>query len=205
MRTSGPACRPSEDSTSVIGRSISLESCTCRGCTTSWNWWVYLDEGTTSNTDVLRMEGSVLFIEVSSFQGVLIRGVPAVLFIEVSSFQGVLIRGAPAVLFIEVSSFQGVLIRGVPAVLFIEVSSFQGVLIRGVPAVLFIEVSSFQGVLNTLGSVSLNTGTCMYNYSPAGLFPRLPHYLVVWCGVVALPRPGWSEPDEGLEVGPYIR
>ena len=33
---------------------------------------------------------SVLFIEVSSFQGVLIRGVPAVLFIEVSSFQGVL-------------------------------------------------------------------------------------------------------------------
>ena len=50
---------------------------------------------------------------MSSFQGVLIRGVPAVLFIEVSSFQGVLIRGAPAVLFIEVSSFQGVLIRGV--------------------------------------------------------------------------------------------
>ena len=77
----------------------------------------------------------VLFIEVSSFQGVLIRGVPAVLFIEVSSFQGVLIRGVPAVLFIEVSSFQGVLIRGVPAVLFIEVSSFQGVLIRGVPTV----------------------------------------------------------------------
>ena len=29
---------------------------------------------------------------MSSFQGVLIRGVPAVLFIEVSSFQGVLIR-----------------------------------------------------------------------------------------------------------------
>ena len=57
---------------------------------------------------------SLLFIEVSSFQGVLIRGVPAVLFIEVSSFQGVLIRGVPAVLFIEVSSFQGVLIRGVP-------------------------------------------------------------------------------------------
>ena len=53
----------------------------------------------------------VLFMEVSSFQGVLIRGVPAVLFIEVSSFQGVLIRGVPAVLFIEVSSFQGVLIR----------------------------------------------------------------------------------------------
>ena len=51
--------------------------------------------------------------------------------LEVSSFQGVLIRGVPAVLFIEVSSFQGVLIRGVPAVLFIEVSSFQGVLIRG--------------------------------------------------------------------------
>ena len=49
-----------------------------------------------------------------------------------SSFQGVLIRGVPAVLFIEVSSFQGVLIRGVPTVLFIEVSSFQGVLIRGV-------------------------------------------------------------------------
>ena len=69
---------------------------------------------------------------MSSFQGVLIRGVPAVLFIDVSSFQGVLIRGVPAVLFIEVSSFQGVLIRGVPAVLFIEVSSFQGVLIRGV-------------------------------------------------------------------------
>ena len=43
---------------------------------------------------------SVLFIEVSSFQGVLIRGVPGVLFIEVSSFQGVLIRGVPAVLFI---------------------------------------------------------------------------------------------------------
>ena len=54
----------------------------------------------------------------------LIRGVLAVLFIEVSSFQGVLIRGAPAVLFIEVSSFQGVLIRGVPAVLFIEGSLF---------------------------------------------------------------------------------
>ena len=35
--------------------------------------------------------------------------------IEVSSFQGVLIRGVPAVLFIEVSSFQGVLIRGVTA------------------------------------------------------------------------------------------
>ena len=70
---------------------------------------------------------------MSSFQGVLIRGVPAVLFVEVSSFQGVLIRGVPAVLFIEVSSFQGVLIRGVPAVLFVEVSSFQGVLIRGVP------------------------------------------------------------------------
>ena len=33
-----------------------------------------------------------------------------------SSFQGVLIRGVPAVLFIEVSSFQVVLIRGVPAV-----------------------------------------------------------------------------------------
>ena len=47
------------------------------------------------------------------------------MFIEVSSFQGVLIRGDPAVLFIEVSSFQGVLIRGVPAVLFIEVSSFR--------------------------------------------------------------------------------
>ena len=47
-----------------------------------------------------------------------------------SSFQGVLIGGVPAVLFIEVSSFQGVLIRGVPAVLFIEGSSFQGVLIR---------------------------------------------------------------------------
>ena len=30
----------------------------------------------------------LLFIEVSSFQVVLIRGVPAVLFIEVSSFQG---------------------------------------------------------------------------------------------------------------------
>ena len=29
----------------------------------------------------------VLFIEVSSFQGVLIRGVPAVLFIEVSHFR----------------------------------------------------------------------------------------------------------------------
>ena len=83
---------------------------------------------------------------MSSFQGVLIRGVPAVLFIEVSSFQGVLIRGVPAVLCIEVSSFQGVLIRGVPAVLFIEVSSFQGVLIRGVPAVLFIEVSSFHPI-----------------------------------------------------------
>ena len=67
---------------------------------------------------------------MSSFQGVLIRGVPAVLFIEVSSFQGVLIRGVPAVLFIEVSSFRGVLIRGVPAVLFNEVSSFQGVQIR---------------------------------------------------------------------------
>ena len=47
-----------------------------------------------------------------------------------SSFQSVLIKGVPAVLFIEVSSFQGVLIRGVPAVLFIEVSSFQGVLIN---------------------------------------------------------------------------
>ena len=35
----------------------------------------------------------VLFIEVSSFQGVIIRGVLAVLFIEVSSFHGVLIRG----------------------------------------------------------------------------------------------------------------
>ena len=56
---------------------------------------------------------------MSSFQRVLIRRVPAVLFIEVSSFQGVLIRG---VLFIEVSSFQGVLIRGVSAVLFFEVS-----------------------------------------------------------------------------------
>ena len=41
----------------------------------------------------------VLFIEVSLFQGVLIRGVPAVLLIEVSSFQGVLIRGVPAVLY----------------------------------------------------------------------------------------------------------
>ena len=75
---------------------------------------------------------------MSSFQGVLIRKVPAVLFIEVSSFQGVLIRGVPAVLFIEVSSFQGVLIRGVPAILFIEVSSFQGVLIRGVPLYLLL-------------------------------------------------------------------
>ena len=65
--------------------------------------------------------------------------------IEVSIFQGVLIRGAPAVLFIEVSLFQGVLTRGVPAVLFIEVSLFQGVLTRGAPAVLFIEVSSSQG------------------------------------------------------------
>ena len=37
----------------------------------------------------------LLFIEVSSFQVVLIRGVPAVLFIEVSSFQGVVIREVP--------------------------------------------------------------------------------------------------------------
>ena len=44
---------------------------------------------------------SVSFIEVSSFQGVLIRGVPVLLFIEVSSFQDVLIRGVPAVLFID--------------------------------------------------------------------------------------------------------
>ena len=66
----------------------------------------------------------VLFIEVTSFQGVLIRGVPAVLFIEVSSFQGVLIRGVPAVLFIEVSSFHGVLIREAPT---IKVSSFRGI------------------------------------------------------------------------------
>ena len=97
---------------------------------------------------------------MSSFQGVLVRGVPQRCpFIEVScllrwphfrvswlegfllscllrclhSFQGVLIRGVPVVLFIEVFSFQ--------------VTSFQGVLIRGVPAVLFIEVTSFQGVL----------------------------------------------------------
>ena len=34
-----------------------------------------------------------MFNEVSSFQGVLIRGVPAVLFIEMSSLQGGLIRG----------------------------------------------------------------------------------------------------------------
>ena len=54
-----------------------------------------------------------------------------------SSFQGVLIRGVPDVLFIEVSSFQGVLIRGVPAVLFIEVSSYQGVLIREVPLYIY--------------------------------------------------------------------
>ena len=47
----------------------------------------------------------------------------AVLYIEVSSFQGVLIRGAPTVLYIKVSSFQGVLMRRVPAVLFIDVSS----------------------------------------------------------------------------------
>ena len=72
---------------------------------------------------------------MSSFEGILLRGVPAVLFIEVSSFHGVLIIGVPAVLFIEVSSFHGVQIRGVPAVLFIEVSSFHGVQIRGVPAV----------------------------------------------------------------------
>ena len=37
----------------------------------------------------------VLFIEVSLFQGVPIRRVPAVLFVEVSLFQGVLIRGVP--------------------------------------------------------------------------------------------------------------
>ena len=36
----------------------------------------------------------------------LFEGFVAVLFIEVSSFQGVLIRGVPAVLFIEVSSFR---------------------------------------------------------------------------------------------------
>ena len=47
----------------------------------------------------------------------------AVLYIEVSSFQGVLIRGASTVLYIKVSSFQGVLMRRVPAVLFIDVSS----------------------------------------------------------------------------------
>ena len=59
---------------------------------------------------------------MSSFHGVQTRGVPAVLFIEVSSFNGV-IRGVPDVLFIEVFSFHGVLIREVPAVvLFIEVS-----------------------------------------------------------------------------------
>ena len=63
-----------------------------------------------------------------------------------SSFEGILLRGVPAVLFIGVSSFHGVQIRGVPAVLFIEVSSFHGIQIRGVPAVLFIEVSSFQGI-----------------------------------------------------------
>ena len=61
---------------------------------------------------------SVLISEVSWFQGLnftmVIGTAWSVLFIEVSSFQGVLIRGVPAVLFIEVSSFQGVLIRGVP-------------------------------------------------------------------------------------------
>ena len=46
----------------------------------------------------------VLFNEVSSFQGVLIRGVPAVLFIEVSSFQEVLIRWVPACIYIAPSS-----------------------------------------------------------------------------------------------------
>ena len=50
----------------------------------------------------------VLFIEVSSFQGVLIRGVPAVLFIEVSSFQRVLIRGVPAVSLSLQSSFPSI-------------------------------------------------------------------------------------------------
>ena len=45
------------------------------------------------DTYTIGQEWGVLFIEVSSFQGVLIRGVPAVQFIEVSSFQGVLIRG----------------------------------------------------------------------------------------------------------------
>ena len=48
----------------------------------------------------------VLFIEVSSFQGVLIRGVPAVLFIENSSFQGVLIREVPAVLLLRCPHFR---------------------------------------------------------------------------------------------------
>ena len=48
--------------------------------------------------------------EVSCFQGLKVHkhgiwGSESVLFIEVSSFQGVLIRGVPAVLFIEVSSF----------------------------------------------------------------------------------------------------
>ena len=71
--------------------------------------------------------------------------VKVVLFIEVSSFQGVLIRGVPAVLFIEVSSFQGVLISGVPAVLFIEVSSFQGVLIRGVLLSCLLKCPHFKG------------------------------------------------------------
>ena len=111
---------------------------------------------------------AVLFIEVSSFQGVLIRGVPAILFIEVSSFQGVIIRGVPAVLFIEVSSFQGDLIRGVPAVLFIEVSSFQGVLIRGVPAVLFIEVS---GIGEGIKLLVVMSGMIYLSLPP---FPFLP-------------------------------
>ena len=54
--------------------------------------------------------GHVPISEVSRFVYRLVFG-PAkgVLFIEVSSFQGVLIRGVPAVLLIEVSSFQGVL------------------------------------------------------------------------------------------------
>ena len=53
--------------------------------------------------------GTTKPVEVSSFQCVLIRGVPVVLFISVCP-----IREVPVVLFIEVSSFQGVPIREVP-------------------------------------------------------------------------------------------
>ena len=74
---------------------------------------------------------SVLFIEVSTFHGVLFRGGSRKcpdLWVEKCTNMVVETTNHP--LSIEVSSFQGVLIRGGPTALSNEASSFQGVLIK---------------------------------------------------------------------------